>query len=401
VRHRVDDPAHHRWLEDEAARLLMFYRGSADPAGGFYWLDDDGRPTPGEPTYLWITARMVHGFSLAHLLGEQHVAELVDHGLQALGGLLRDQDHGGWFWSARPHGPVDDSKQAYGQAFVLLAAASATQAGRPDAPELLDEALTVLDQRFWREDDQLSVDKYSRDWTTLEPYRGANANMHLAEALLAVADATGNPTYLDRAAAIVERVVNGFARTAQWRVPEHYDEGWQPLLEYNIDAKRDPFRPYGSTVGHWLEWARLALQLSVTDRTSAPWMLPAATKLFDRAVADGWDDRYGGFVYTVDWNGQPVIPDRLHWVVTEAIGASAALYRATGDARYDDWYGRFWDYAAQKVIDHDQGSWMPQLDETGNRVTDPWHGKPDLYHALQATLFARVPFGRSLAAVLR
>ena len=42
--------------------------------------------------------------------------------------------------------PVDDSKQAYAHAFVVLAASSATAAGRPGAKQLLDEALASLDE---------------------------------------------------------------------------------------------------------------------------------------------------------------------------------------------------------------------------------------------------------------
>ena len=88
-----------------------------------------------------------------------------------------------------------------------------------------------------------------------------------------------------------------------------------------------PFEPYGVTVGHGLEWSRLVLQVRAARGDGAPdWMLPAAEGLFDRAVADGWDaDGAEGFVYTTDWDGSPVVRDRMHWVVAEAICAAAAL----------------------------------------------------------------------------
>ncbi len=53
-----------------------------------------------------------------------------------------------------------------------------------------------------------------------------------------------------------------------------------------------------------------------------------------RAVADGWDEERTGFVYTTA-GGAAVVADRFHWVLTEAIGAAAYLYRATGDRSYD------------------------------------------------------------------
>jgi mannose/cellobiose epimerase-like protein (N-acyl-D-glucosamine 2-epimerase family) len=49
------------------------------------------------------------------------------------------------------------------------------------------------------------------------------------------------------------------------------------MLEYNRDEPAHPFRPYGATVGHWLEWARLALHLRAALGSAAPqWLLDDA-----------------------------------------------------------------------------------------------------------------------------
>jgi hypothetical protein len=69
----------------------------------------------------------------------------------------------------------------------------------------------------------------------------------------------------------------------------------------------------------------------------------------------------------------------------------AHLYRTTGDASYERWYCVFSDYAERLVIDRVDGNWWHQLDETGRPTATTWDGKPDLYHAFQATLFARAP----------
>ena len=80
--------------------------------------------------------------------------------------------------------------------------------------------------------------------------------MHAAEAFLAVGDATGDPAWHRRALRIVERLVRGVARAHGWRLPEHFDAQWRPVPAYNEDRPRDPFRPYGVTPGHALEWSR-------------------------------------------------------------------------------------------------------------------------------------------------
>ena len=106
-------------------------------------------------------------------------------------------------------------------------------------------------------------------------------------------------------------------------------------------------------------------------------------------------------MHTTDFDGQPVVTDRLHWVLTEAIGAAAALLAVTGDQLCDDWYRRFWDHADTAFRDHEHDSWRHELDERLQPSARTWAGKPDLYHAVQATLVPRLPVTASLAGALR
>lgn len=396
-------PAHARWLADEGSALLDF-AGAALVPEGFGYLDDDGEVRADQPVELWITCRMTHAFSLGALLGIPRHGPRADHGVTALRTHFRDPIHGGWFSAVGPHGPVDDAKEAYAHAFVVLAGASATAARRPGGPELLAEALRVSEQRFWREDEGAVLESWDRAFSVAEDYRGVNANMHTVEAYLAAADVTGRDIWLDRAMRILRRVVDGYARSHHWRLPEHFDGAWQPLLDYNDDDRAHQFRPFGATVGHWLEWSRLALHaraaLAARGRPVEEWLLEAARALFARAVAEGWAvDGAAGFLYTVDFEGRPVVRERMHWVLCEAIGAAAALGSATGEAQYDEWYQRFWDYAATHLIER-PGAWRHELSPANAPSATTWHGKPDVYHALQATLVPRLPLTPTLAPAL-
>lgn len=386
-------------LEAEGDRLLEFARASAHPDGGFAWLTEDGRPDLDRPVELWISCRMTHVFALAHLMGRPYAADLVDHGVASLAGRLRDHEHGGWWAAVGPDGPVTQSKTAYEHAFVVLAASSAAAAGRPSADALLADALDVLDRRFWDEEAGMVVEEWDRAWTRLDRYRGVNANMHTVEALLAVGD-------LERASRILTRVVHGFALANRWRIPEHFDDEWNPVPGYNRDEPAHPFRPYGATIGHWFEWSRLTLSLREALGADAPgWMLDDAVSLFDAGVREGWAvDGAEGFVYTVDWDGTPVVRQRMHWVVTEALAAAATLHRATGDAMYAVCHERWWAYADRYLIDREHGSWHHELGPDNLPGGGTWAGKPDVYHAFQATLVPRLPaapgFARALAAGL-
>ncbi|MGY1722615.1 AGE family epimerase/isomerase [Blastococcus sp. SYSU DS0533] len=395
-------PSHRAWLDREGDRLLAFAEAAGGAPTGFAWLDDEGRPDPRQAPQLWITARMTHVFALAHLRGRPGAGPLVDAGLAALAGPFRDAGHGGWYSSLTPEGePAATGKSAYDHAFVVLAAASATAAGRPGAANLLQEALAVVEQHFWRDDEGRSVESWDRTWTELEAYRGANSNMHTVEAFLTVAAVTGDDRWLTRATSIAEHLVHTAARENGWRLPEHFDAGWRPLPDYNADRPNDKFRPYGSTPGHWLEWSRLLLHLEAALGADAPdWLLPDARSLFDAAVEVGWaPDGEPGFVYTLDWSDRPVVASRLHWVLTEAIGAAGALVRRTGDPTYERWYRTFWDEAVTRFVDRDRGSWVHELPVGDSDAV--WTGKPDVYHAYQATLLPQLPLAPVLAAALR
>lgn len=399
----LGNPAHARWLEAEGDRLLEFSRASRHPSGGFAWLDVAGEPQLDRPVELWITCRMTHVFGLGSLMGRPGCGALADHGVAALTGRFQDAVHGGWYAAVDADGPVSGDKAAYGHAFVVLAASTATCAGRPGAAELLDQALGVMLDRFWDDEYGMVVEQWDESFSVLDPYRGVNANMHTVEALLAAAGATGDRTLLDRALRIVTRVVHELGPANAWRLPEHFDESWTPELEYNADTPAHPFRPYGATVGHWLEWARLALHLhSALGESAPPWLLDDARSLFEASVDEGWAvDGADGFVYTVDWSGRPVVRERMHWVAAEATAAAAALWTATGDASYDGWYRTWWDHIATVFIDHRLGSWHHELDPANRPGGVTWRGKPDSYHAFQATLIPRLPLAPTLAVAVR
>src|SRR5690606_38858824 len=108
---------------------------------------------------------------------------------------------------------------------------------------------------------------------------------------LAAGDVTGDPVWHERAGRVAARVM-AWAQANEWRIPEHFDERWQLLLEHHRDEPAHPFQPYGATVGHGLEWARLLLGVAESLGAAAPAgladaALDGAAALAERAVADG------------------------------------------------------------------------------------------------------------------
>ena len=400
-KYQLDTAENKDFLGRNAGNLLRFGHRFPSPEGGAYYLGDDGTPWKDRPRETWITSRMVHVYCLGSLLGHPGSEELADEALQGLTGELRDIEHGGWYAGRRADGSILPDKQCYAHAFVILAASSALLCGRPGASELLEEALDIYDRYFWNEEEGMSCDTWNTEFTVLDDYRGLNANMHTVEAFLAVADATGREEYRGRAGRIIDRVI-GWAKDNGWRIPEHFTKEWKADPEYNKDHPDDPFKPYGATPGHGIEWGRLIVQWALSSEVERELYINAAEKLFHRAITDAWNvDGASGIVYTTDWNGTPIVHDRMHWTLAEAINTSAVLYRVTKKQEYAGYYGAFLEYLEENVRDHVNGSWFHQLDRGNKVIGTVWPGKSDIYHALQATLIPYCVPELSVAAAVK
>ena len=404
-KYNLDTAENKAFVREMRNDLLSFGHQFPSPGGGSYYLGDDGSPWKDRPRETWITSRMVHVYSLGAMMGHEGAEELADAALKGLAGELHDDDHGGWYAGLTSDGHILPTKQCYAHAFVILAASSAMLAGRPGAKEILKDALAVYDKYFWNEDLGLSCDTWDTDFKVCDDYRGLNANMHTVEAFLAAADALNDENYRVRAGRIISRVLD-WARENNWRIPEHFTSDWQPNLECNREKPDDPFKPYGATPGHGIEWARLIVQWAVstygTGNDNVQDYIAVAEKLYNRAIQDAWNvDGNPGICYTTGWDGKPIVHDRMHWTLAEAINTSAVLYRVTENENYKENYASFMEYLDSFVVDHENGSWFHQLDSDNKLLTTVWPGKSDLYHALQATM---IPYndkvGVSIAAAI-
>ena len=404
-KYQIDTEENRAFMKELTDDLLSFGHQFPSPGGSSWYLGDDGTPWKDRERGTWITCRMAHVYAIGSFLGHPGSEELVDAALKGLCGELKDTANSGWYPSLRSDGTFTPDKQCYAHAFVILAAASGTLACRPGAEELLKEALEVYDRFFWNEEEGLACDTWNTEFTVLDDYRGLNANMHTVEAFLAAADVTGDEKYRERAGRIIDHVL-GWASNNNWRIPEHFTKDWTPDLECNKDRPDDPFKPYGATPGHGIEWSRLITQWSVSTygekNEKSSGYLQAAENLFNRAIGDGWNaDGAPGIVYTTDWSGKPVVHDRMHWTLAEAINTSAVLYRMTGKQQYADQYAEFLKYLDEFVLDKKNGSWFHQLDQNNQLLGTVWPGKSDLYHALQATLIPYYKVSLSIAPAVR
>ena len=142
-KYQIDTAENKEFLKEMRDQLLSFGHNFPSPGGGSYYLGDDGTPWKDRPRETWITCRMAHVYSMGSFLGHEGSEALVDAALKGLKGQLHDDVNGGWYAGLTADGEILPNKACYAHAFVILAASSATLAGRPGAKALLEEALKI------------------------------------------------------------------------------------------------------------------------------------------------------------------------------------------------------------------------------------------------------------------
>ena len=169
----------------------------------------------------------------------------IDHGLDDLAKRYRRPD-GLYRASIRHDGaPHDEAALLYDQAFVLLALASATRSGGPEADA----------RRGWALDLARTIRRrFAHDGGGFAAHPGpgpflANPTMHLFEASLAWTEIDDDPVWRDLAQELAELFVRRLFDAEGGRIFEVFDRQWRPSAEPQRTRLLEP--------GHHFEWAWL------------------------------------------------------------------------------------------------------------------------------------------------
>ena len=391
----TSDFKNRRVLRDHVQHTMDFYHPRCiDPSGGFYhYFKDDGTVYNRSARHLVSSTRFIFNYAMAYRhFGRSDYLEGVHHGLRFLRDAHRQPATGGYAWEIRwengAANVVDSTNHCYGLAFVLLAYAQAAMAGVDEVREHLSEVFELAEAHFWSPTHGLYADEANADWTTLAPYRGQNANMHMCEALITAFEATVDVRYLQRAEMLARHVTVRQAALAGGLVWEHYRSDWSIDWDYNKGEKNNLFRPWGFQPGHLTEWAKLLLILERhREQLSGDggWLAPRAQALFDAALSHAWDHQHGGIHYGFGPDGAICDADKYFWVQAESLAAAALLAHRTGDEKYWDWYARLWSYSWKHLVDQRYGAWFRILTADNRKINDEKSpaGKTD-YHTMGA-----------------
>ncbi|HEY4193576.1 MAG TPA: AGE family epimerase/isomerase, partial [Mesorhizobium sp.] len=297
------------------------------------------------------TARQIYAFAVAKARGWDGPADrLIAHGIAFMAKKGRT-DRGGWVRTLNCDGSVADATEdAYDHACILLALAHAHMGGNPDALQLGQQTFSFLDEHL--EDVRMTGFLESSDGGG---ERRSNPHMHLLEAFLAWHDATGDRTYLRRAARIIDLFRSHFFDVESWTLGEFFDDEWKPAPGER-GAWTEP--------GHHFEWASLLVDFAA--RSGQNDLNGFARKLYASAIANGLNRSTGLAYGAVSRNGIPLDGLSRSWPQTEAVKAAIALDQTGGPdlkPEIEERVGRLFRWHIDPAP---LGLWIDRIDERGH-----------------------------------
>jgi mannose/cellobiose epimerase-like protein (N-acyl-D-glucosamine 2-epimerase family) len=335
-------------------------------------LSFSGEPVRDVPYRLLVQCRQVGVFARASVQGwhKDHQQQTLDAFEMACKRYRSPDGCIGWVFSVSPDGKIaDPTRDLYTHAFVLYMLAWVYRmSGDPAVIKLADSTLSEIDLIFAVSDGPGLRSKVPGR-TDL---REQNPHMHLFEALLALADASGAERYMARAAALVQLFDQALADPATGAVRELFDASWRPS------------RPAGENAvepGHQMEWAWL---LREWQRLSGVLQGERVGRLTAHATTFGIDMEKGLVRGIVREDGAMVSNASRVWQQTEAI---RSLCR-------EDPSGVTWPGLVSAITEnlfkcylpaHLNGGWIDQMDENGRGVID-YMPASTLYHLVGAVI---------------
>jgi mannose/cellobiose epimerase-like protein (N-acyl-D-glucosamine 2-epimerase family) len=304
------------WLFDHALPI-WWERGYDRVTRSFHErLELDGRPTRPEPRRMRVQARQTFVYALAGRMGWPGPwRDAVEAGTEVL--LRRAlRPDGGTRHLLGPNGePLDERRDLYDAAFVLLALSEAARSLDKRA-DLIDAATRLEGWIQWYWDHPEGG--FEEGEVCPSPPRRQNPHMHLLEALLSLYGTTGNALHLERASDLAHLFRGKLFDEEHGALPEFFDETWRPMSD-QLGRVVEP--------GHHFEWCWLLHRwraLGGEDFTAE------AERLRAHAEAHGLEN--GAACDQIFIDGRPSKKTARLWPQTERLKANLARFEATGDA---------------------------------------------------------------------
>jgi cellobiose epimerase len=332
--------------------------------GGFY--SDFGRdwqPAKSEGKFsvfqgrmTWIAAQIV----MRRPDLKQQYLPIVRHGVDFLSNVLWDKQYGGFYWGLDDNGQItpfySDGKELYGISFALYGLAAAYQATHdPKALEVAQKTFRWMEEHAhdatnggyfeWLTRDGKVV-QGNPDAVTLQGvplaqfpigYKSMNTHIHLLESLTQLYEVWKDETLRQRLQELLALNRDKIC-VAPGVMNLYFTNDWRPIPDHD-------------SYGHDVETGYLMLEAEdVLAGGHDPRTERMAKQLVDHALANGWDEIYGGFFQDGTTFGKPESKLKEWWVQMEGLNSLLLMHEKYG--RETDIYFRAFQRQWQFIRDY-------------------------------------------------
>lgn len=262
------------WYKNDVIPLWVATAYDQENGGFFEALDFQGKPLTDLERRVRVQSRQIHTFTHFALLGWAKEADTI--AAKGFDDLIRfacpDKGESGCAHRlSSSNAVVNEKRDLYDQAFLLLACAARIKGGDANALTIAENTTSFLNRTMrsdaggWIEDDSNTLP------------RRANPHMHLLEAFTGLYRATGEDRWLGYAEEIVGIFLKKFYDRDHGVLREFFDQDLN-LAEGDLGAIIEP--------GHMMEWAWLLRDYTLQAK-AAP--LDEATTLIEKSIELGTD----------------------------------------------------------------------------------------------------------------
>lgn len=347
-----------------------------DPVrGGFVeQLDMNGNPDYDANRRVRVQARQIFSYAKSIEMGwpEAEVANaIIQKGADFFDSNLRHADGGFVHLISPDQKMLDDRRDLYDHAFILLAGSAAFKStGNSTALKIAEDALKYINEN-------LKDDRHG-GWfesNLRENPRRANPHMHLLEALLEYHSATGSAAALRQSAEIVKLFETKFFFPAIDVTAEFFSEDWS-LTETESLTVWEP--------GHHFEWATL---LKSFDEAVGHDTLTYRRRMMRRAIRSGINSQTGFALNAVRADNTPLNTNSRLWHQLEMFRAQLVHPEIANSTQTEALLKRIFE---EYLDPGPTGGWVDELSKDGDRVSQ-FVPASMLYHAVTAFLPLATP----------
>ncbi len=329
---------------------------------------------------------------------------LAEHGAKYLESTMWDARHGGFYWELNEEGMLTpdlaQTKELYGQAFAIYAAANASRVLDKNSGAL-DLAIRgyqwveahLHDQKDGGYFDTATLDgapilqaqpgtppQKAKGAITPFGYKSMNSHIHLLEAYTELYRVWPDAE-LKKSMTALFHIVRDVIAVDPGCLGMIYTRDWRAV-------------PYTDSFGHDVETAYLLMETAevLKDPALIQSTWPIARKLDDHALAWGFDDELGGLYDTAATAfGGKLDTTKVWWVQAEALNSLLLMHDQfeKGDTgTYWDAFVKTWTFVNAHMIDHERGGWYGTLTREGALIgsgakSNNWKA---CYHTTRALL---------------